>query len=209
MSRWLVFCCSSSYRILLYLSLVVSAVPCTLAAETDTRVAGTNTQAVGTRAQRIDNIKAAFVLNIVRFTTWPDKAFKQHNDRLLLCYYRSRPFAGGLDTILGKSVAGRKLDVVRIDNVTNSHSCQILVFSQTEVEHFSEKLLPDPGLPLLTIADRTLAGADPSLSRGVMVSLVRKGSRIGFEIDLQRTRKAGLKMSSELLKHAQIVGGGS
>jgi hypothetical protein len=202
LSRWRVFYYSGLCRVFLCISVVVFPASYALAADTQALVADT-------RVQRIDKVKAAFVLNIARFVTWPAEAFEKDNDRLLLCFYHSNPFAGGLESISGKTVTGRTLDFIRVKNLADTRFCQILLISQIELDTFSTKLLPGKSRPLLTIADRTRADTDPSITRGIMVSLVRTGSRIGFEIDLGRTRSAGLKMSSELLKHAQIVDGGS
>jgi hypothetical protein len=64
---------------------------------------------------------------------------------------------------------------------------------------------PEVLRPLLIIADQTDTDAPGKPLRNVMVTLVRNGSRIGFEINLGKTLQAGLKMSSKLLKLATIV----
>ena len=171
-----------------------------------------------TDQHRINKVKAAFVLNIARFVTWPAEVFDDGRvdagrGYILLCYYRSNPFPGGLESITGKTVAGRRLAVKKIDRLSAAESCQLLLISQPELENFTKEVVPGRMKALLTIVDRTNEDTDSSAStdgsKGVMVSLVRKGSRIGFDIDFSMSRDAGLKISSQLLKHARIVGGGS
>ena len=63
-------------------------------------------------------------------------------------------------------------------------------------------------LPVLTIADMTEYNTDGEgvPHKGILISLVRQGARIGFEVNLGEAKRAGIKVSSELLKMAKIVG---
>ena len=162
-------------------------------------------------AEVINKVKAAFVLNVARFVTWPDEVFEDKHNRLMLCYYRSNPFDDGLQSIIGKTVAGRQLKIKQIGQLSAAESCQILLVSQSELDNFAREA--KTGLPpsLLTVTDRTNAAPDSTTAspKGIIVTLVRKGAQIGFEIDLSMSRTAGLKMSSQMLKHARIVGEGS
>ena len=163
--------------------------------------------------ERVNKVKAAFVLNVARFVTWPTEAFDGDDDRLMLCYYRSQPFAGGLDSISNKTVSGRQLAITQVNHLSEAKSCHILLISPPQMKAFAKEVHTGLTQPILTIADRTHVtpgtAEAASVPRGVLVSLVRDGPRIGFEIDLSRSRSVGLRMSSQLLKHAHIVGGGS
>ncbi len=172
---------------------------------------------------RINKVKAAFVLNIARFVTWPDHVFDDGHDAagddsagkgyITLCYYRGNPFAAGLASITGRTVEGRPLRVKKIDNLSAAKSCQILLIPKPEQKNFNEEATPDLTSALLTIVDSTNETSESvnaiDSSKGVMISLIRKGSRIGFDIDASMSREANLKISSQLLKHARIVGEGS
>ena len=159
----------------------------------------------------INRVKAAFVLNVARFVTWPSEVFEDENSRLNLCYYRSNPFADGLNSIKDKTVAGRQLEIKQIDQLSVAESCQVLLVSESELDNFAEQAKTDLPSSLLTVTDRTNASPDSveTSPKGIIVTLVRTGAKIDFEIDLSLSRSAGLKMSSEMLKHAHIVGEGS
>ena len=74
------------------------------------------------------------------------------------------------------------------------------------MEDFSGELDEPLERPLLTVADLTLESHPEEGHRHpVMVTLVRAGTRIGFEVSLQQVRRAGLRMSAELLKLARIL----
>lgn len=159
----------------------------------------------------INKVKAAFVLNVARFVTWPSEVFEDKNSRLKLCYYRSNPFDEGLNSIKGKTVAGRQLEIKQINQLSEATACQILLISPSELDDFSKQAKVNLPQFLLTVTDRTNVNTNlvPGRIEGIIVTLVREESKIGFEIDLSKSRSAGLKMSSEMLKHAHIVGEGS
>lgn len=149
-------------------------------------------------------VKAAFVLNIARFVSWPADAFDRAGAPLSLCFYRSNPLGAAVATIRGKKVGRRRLDVSTIAALQEAGRCHVLFVPSAELARFASEGPTDR--PLLTMTDRTDPDAAAPASRGIMVTLVRSGTRIGFEIDLGRVRGARLDMSAELLKLARIVG---
>jgi len=160
-------------------------------------------------ADELRRVKAAFVLNIARFVAWPADAFAGNADALHLCLYRSNPLGSAIETIRGKKVGKRSLSVSTIRDIGRGRECQILFVPPAELGRFAGGP-PSATQPILTLTDAT---SDDAAARrrdnAVMVTLVRNGTRIGFEIDLPRVRRAGLRMSAELLKLARIVGDSS
>jgi hypothetical protein len=164
--------------------------------------------AAETESERIQRVKAAFVLNIARFVTWPDNALDPQERQLLLCLYRHNPFDAAIETIEGKMVNGRTLRINLIQSLAQSQPCNALLIGSNEMQHFNEESQQAADNPLLTIADLTDADLPPP-HHHALVALVRNGARIGFEINLANTRRVGLQMSSKLLKLAKIVGDGT
>jgi hypothetical protein len=161
-----------------------------------------------TESERIERVKAAFVLNIARFVSWPDEAQDPQHGRLLLCLYRGNSLGAAVETIEGKTVNGRALRTSLVDSLAHSRTCNILLIGASEMQRFEEESRHTPDRPLLTIGDLTDAAPSPP-HRQALVTLVRNGARIGFEINLAKARRAGLQMSSNLLKLAKIVGDGT
>jgi hypothetical protein len=159
-------------------------------------------------SERIERVKAAFVLNIARFVSWPDEALEPRHGQLLLCLYRDGSLAAAVETIEGKMVNGRALQTSLVDSLAHSRTCNILLIGASEMQRFEEESRHAPDRPLLTIGDLTDA-APPPPHRQALITLVRNGARIGFEINLAKARRAGLQMSSNLLKLAKIVGEGT
>lgn len=154
----------------------------------------------------VRRVKAAFVLNITRFVSWPPDAFAGASDPLRLCFYRSNPLGAAIETIRGKKVRDRRLAIATVRNLSQRRECQALFVPTDALERFSRERAPG-NRPILTLTDDTAGVASSRASRrGIMVTLIRNGTRIGFEIDLALVRRSGLRMSAELLKLARIVG---
>ncbi|MCK9504984.1 MAG: YfiR family protein [Porticoccaceae bacterium] len=169
------------------------------------RAAGDTGQ--GATSSQIDNIKNAFVVNIARFAHWPQQNAAAGNSPLRLCMYRSAE-ADQQPKALQQMIAGRPVDVTHIDRLNSPEDCSVLVVPGGEIDHFRANFLPLwRHQPILTILDLTTSTQGGKAYSGIMVALVRKGSKIGFEINLDEVHGAGLKMSSELLKLATLVKG--
>ncbi len=167
------------------------------------RIAAAEAQEVS----RIDQVKAAFVLNIARFVTWPVDFPPNQSDSMQLCLYRANPLRQAMETIAGEEIGGRIAEIRRIQSLQDGNSCNILLIAPDELPNFLNEIPPGFKQPVLTVADLTEVDLPFESRQGILISLVRNGARVGFEINLEKSRQAGLRMSSELLKLAHIVGG--
>lgn len=160
--------------------------------------------------RRIEHVKAAFVLNIARFVTWPPEVFEGNGGELNLCLYRRDSLGDGADVVSGKRVGGRLLKIKQVDKLVSDSGCHILLIAEQEYAKYQRTVTSNVLHPLLTIADMTGDGASRGVSRpGVLINLIRNDTRIGIEVDLAQARNAGLKFSSHLLRLARIVGEGA
>ena len=159
--------------------------------------------------ERLNSIKAAFVLNISRFVTWPVADDVQEGTPMVVCVYQNNPFGEGLDSIDGKKVSGRPLNIASVDSLDERQDCGIMLIGREELADFQADAHPGLNTPILTIADLTATEISEVGFKDVMVSLIRQGSRIGFEINLRKAESLGFKLSSELLKLANIVDEGA
>ncbi len=159
--------------------------------------------------QEIEHVKAAFVLNIARFVSWPPESFEEQSARLLLCVRKGGISSQTLEMLEDETVGGYRVVVNQIDSFVDTRSCNVLFIANDELEKYTKEISVDVNRPLLTILDITETEVARSVRSNVLVTLIRKGSRIGFEINLDKARHSGLRMSSELLKLATIIDDGS
>ncbi len=145
-------------------------------------------------------VKAAFLFNFANFVEWPDEAFANGGKHFVICVIGNDPFKGALDALKGKTLKGRTVVVRYCAEAGDARNANILYISSSErgnVNHIVKSL---KGSPVLTVGDQ-----EGFCQVGGMINMTKMGSRIGFEIDVSAARRAGLRISSHLLKLAKEV----
>ena len=145
-------------------------------------------------------IKAAFLYNFAKFIDWPAEAFPNDRTPLTLCIFGEDPFGVALESIKGKTVKGRKLVIQHSTRVEDLEQCHILFVSASEEKRLRPILSGLRGKTILTVSDM-----NGFARRGGIINLVTEKSKIRFEVNVEVTELAGLKISSKLLKLAKIV----
>jgi hypothetical protein len=142
--------------------------------------------------RREDQFKAAYLFNFVKFVEWPTSAA----DTLTVCFLGGQgvheALASGIDA---KRVGPRKLIVRRIEPPASVASCEVLYADAGSVD-----LSLSAGLPVLTVSD-----APQFATHGGMIELFTENHRLRFVINVANVHKAGLRISSDLLKLAASV----
>ena len=156
--------------------------------------------AAPTRAQSEDEIKAAFLLNFARYVEWPVAAFSSADSPVRVCMLEAGDFGKVVrDTIAGKSVGARSVEVVGVDAALAAADCHIL-FLESESGYEGEVLETLGESSVFTVASDT-----GFAKNGGIANFFRAGNRIRFEINPRAARGAGLNISSRLLRLAQVV----
>ena len=111
------------------------------------------------------------------------------------------PFGDLLDRIAAsKTVGGRRIVVRRFRSAQEYTPCHILFVSSSETERLEEALAKAKGSHALVVGDTT--GFARS---GAAVNFVIVRRKVRFEINPDAAKRAGLKISSKLLRLAIIV----
>jgi hypothetical protein len=146
--------------------------------------------------------KAAVILKLPLFVEWPAGTLDGH-DHLDICVAQGTPFGPILDELVrGESSGGRALTTRTIAPGAPLDNCQLLVVSGTTDAAFS-LLKQAASRPILTIGDR--AGF---LEDGGIVRLRVLDQHVRFDISAANAQRAGLRLSSQLLRLAGSVQGG-
>ncbi|MDQ3624574.1 MAG: YfiR family protein [Verrucomicrobiota bacterium] len=146
------------------------------------------------------DVKAAFIANFVKFVRWPAGALPDANAPLTIGILGNDPFGGALDrSVHEQSAGGRKMNVRRGRRVEDLRGCQV-VFIGSSVGNLGQTLAALPG-NVLTISDI------PGFTRqGGMIGFVMEGDKVGFEINSANAQRAGLEITSRLLRLAKGAG---
>ena len=140
------------------------------------------------------------VYNMAKFVDWPAESFPATGAPLTICVLGKGPLAAALRSLQGKTVRGRTLMVRPVSRVGETGTCQILVVTASE-RHQLPPLSPHGPGGLLTISD-----LDGFAHTGGVVGFVTENGKIRFEVNLDAAHRCRVRISSQLLKLARIVG---
>jgi len=147
------------------------------------------------------DLKAAFVFNFVQFVTWPDSAFAEANSPYVIGILGENPFGSALeDMVRGEKVNGRPLEVRKVANTKEVEECHILFVSRSEAAGLETVLWRVRAKPVLTVSE-----IDEFTERGGIIRLYNAGNKVRFQINAEEARAAGLRISSKLLRLAEVV----
>jgi hypothetical protein len=146
-------------------------------------------------------VEAAYLYNFGRFVEWSAKGTTSQTSAFTICILGEDPFGQALDaTLAGETIGNQKVAARRISSPQMSGDCQILFISSSEASRLNRIIEALDKSAVLTVSDI------PQFSqRGGMIQFVREEKRIRFEVNLTATQRAGLQLSSELLKVATAV----
>ena len=146
-------------------------------------------------------VEAAYLYNFGRFVEWPASVTTAKTGSFTICVLCQDPFGPSLDATLAGEMMGKQSVVARrISSPQESVDCQILFISSSETNRLNKIIEALDKSAVLTVSDI------PQFSqRRGMIQFVLEGSRIRFEVNLAATQRAGLVLSSELLKVATAV----
>lgn len=145
-------------------------------------------------------VKAVYLYNFGKFIKWPPVAGSSDSS-FTICIFGTDPFGATLDGITsGESVDGRRLAVRRINSGSDVQGCRILFIARSEQGRASSVLVAVKHLPILTVSDMP-----DFVNDGGVIGFVMQGDRVRFQVNLSAAERAGLSLSSELLKVAVSV----
>jgi hypothetical protein len=146
-------------------------------------------------------LKAAFVYNIMAFTSWGEKnnadagtaasAIPDAPDALVICTDTNPPLSAAIAHLTGRTIGRRR---IAVHPASAEGTCNVLVHANLSN-------------PVYTAVPNALVICDGcELPNGTTaVALVREGNRIRFDIDPASAGKAGISFSSQLLRLARRV----
>ena len=146
-----------------------------------------------------DQVKAAFLFNFAKFVTWP--AGLAEGEPIALCVLGSDSFDEALEEVIGsRPVGGRSVVVRPVSSTIEIGACQIVFVRASEhsraasiLEHVGDK-------PVLTVGE-----SEGFAARGGIINFRVEESRVRFEVNPAAAKRAGLELSSQLLKLAILV----
>jgi hypothetical protein len=141
-------------------------------------------------------IKAAFIFEFAKFVEWPPAALPKPSSPLIVGVLGENPFHDALEkTIKCKKVDEHPVIFMQFRTATDANNCHILFISRSEKARLPQILKQLNGRNVLTVSEM------PGFTKaGGIINFVVNGTNQGFQINNDAANRAGLKISSKLLR---------
>jgi hypothetical protein len=147
-----------------------------------------------------NEIKAAFLYNFTKYIEWPASAARG-GDPFRLCVLADAQFTRALDQIIaGETVAGRPLTRTEPHSVNDVRLCALLYVGHGYAQRGAPLVAAVRRLPVLTVGD-----SPRFVEEGGAIAFVLENNRVRFDISPAIAQRAGLVVSSKLLRVARSV----
>lgn len=143
-------------------------------------------------------LKAAYIFNFIQFIEWPDSEGDSAHE-MSLCVSPFSPLKRPLSALEGKPAGKGRTLRVRLLEPGNLRQCRVVVLNNMDVEPALRALRTLPAAHgVLTVSDE-LTFVNPE----IVIALAQRDGRIVFGISPDAAAKAGLTISSRLLRLAR------
>jgi hypothetical protein len=148
-------------------------------------------------------VKAALLLNFVRFSDWPSTAFTARNSPYVIGVLGRDPFGNYLEkTFEGKTNRARSFVIRRLSDDQEIRNCHLLFISSSERRRLRDLREKLKGAAVLTVGEM-----DEFLDYGGVINIRLKNESVKFEINLKAAQAAQLKLDANLVGAADSVRG--
>ena len=144
-------------------------------------------------------LRAAFLYNFAKFTEWPIDGAPA--GPLKLCVVDDSAVEGALEELVGTSlINSRAVTVSQGESGKGLRTCSVLYLGEVASNRAAAILDELQGAPVLTVSN-----GDEFVRGGGMVGLFVEDGRMRFAINPEAAQRAGVRLSSRLLKLAKIL----
>jgi len=148
-------------------------------------------------------VKAGFLYHVGWFVEWPATTVQDRAPTFIIGVLGTHPFGGVLDDVMrGKTIRERPVVIKYYQRVEEAVSSHVLFISASEEPRLPAILAVLERTPVLTVSD-----LERFTEGGGMIALRLVDRKVHFDINMDATERAGLKLSSQLLRLAKVVHG--
>ena len=167
--------------------------------------------------ERADQVKAAYLINFLRYTDWPAASFPSKDSpfRVLVAgrpelLEQVRRLAAAAGSIGGREVVVERMALptpggivgseLRAQIATQVRRCHLLFIQREEADLAADLLALVRDYPVLTVGD-----VDRFAEEGGMLALLPRGANIVLAANPGAIRRSDLVVSAKVLKLARLV----
>ena len=146
------------------------------------------------------DVKAAFVLNFLRFVDWP-AAKLPPSSPITVCVVGESPVTARLGLVSRENIRGHGVRVRTVASALDLPGCHVAYVPVSYGGRLVDLREPTRGSGVLLISE------DSASASQAVIDLVLVGSRVAFDVNLDLAAQEGLTISSKLLRLARRVSG--
>lgn len=145
-------------------------------------------------------VEAAFIYQFTNYVEWPDTDKNSNPDKpFVISILGESPVEPGLVEIAKrKTVNGHKIEIRKIETPSRISECRI-IFAKVDEEETLKEIIKRAEAHHVLVITR----GEGLLEQGAMINFVVEDEKLRFEINRSTIEKAGLHVSSQLLKLAR------
>lgn len=147
-------------------------------------------------------VKAGFIYNFAKFTEWPEEAFDNDPNSIILCIIPNNPETNIFFNLRNKKVGGKKIIIRKCNDVNDKdiEGCHILFIDSTDKKFIKNSLSIVKYRSLLTVGHSKGFTKD-----GGIINFFTEKGQLHFKANLEAARRARIKLGSQLLMSAEVI----
>lgn len=144
-------------------------------------------------------LKAAYLVNFLKYIDWPSE-----RQTVTICVLGRDSLLPYLSAHQGRLVGGRELHIRTVSTADSLADCQEIFIPASEEGRHPALLRWIERHPVLSVSD-----GENFIHEGGAIALIRSDGRLQFDINTEALARSGLRPSSQLMRLARQVIGGS
>jgi hypothetical protein len=160
--------------------------------------------ALGQESNRKDSLKSelqvAMIYKILGFIQWPSESFEFSSKTFRIGVFGKSPMFDAIRILEEETIKGLQVKVELVENINNAEKFHLLYICPKEISRMPSVLAATENATTLTISK-----AVDFAKKGGILNFYEKRGKMRFEINLDRAKKSGFKISSRVLSLSKIV----
>lgn len=145
--------------------------------------------------QQIEDLKAAFILNFVRYTTWPNE---ESEKSFIISASKSSSIYPKLSTLSNKKIRNKLIFIIPLEELQGV-APHVLYLDKLGNNIQGLGFLKSNSTPILTVSHQS------KMDKRSVINFVVKGEYLKFQINNDLAIKRKLHLSSRLLSVSEII----
>jgi hypothetical protein len=145
-------------------------------------------------------LQVAMIFKILDFIQWPSDSFKSSYKTFRIGVFGKSPMFDAIRILEEETIKDLQVKVELVENINKAKNFHILYVCPREISRISSILTATENAKTLTVS-KTAGFA----KKGGILNFYEKKGKMRFEINLDRAKKAGFKLSSRMLSLSKIV----